>query len=168
MRLRSGALLAIVLTQATSCGTTTSQPNGDQSQSSLSPVVVTGAYALSGSNVPIDSPTPGFRYVVTLANQSAASEDVSYGGCWGFFQLYKTPDRTGTPAFDFENTKPGCEAFSTKVTLRPGEATQLSGSTGFSSLEGEGVAGGHYYSSVRVAPNGVQTTVPAGEVTVAP
>jgi hypothetical protein len=52
------------------------------------------------------------------------------------------------------------------VTLQPGQTTDLAGSMGFAVVQGAGVPVGHYYLSVRIAPNGAEVSVPAGEVDV--
>jgi hypothetical protein len=161
---RSSAVLVAFLIQ--SCASATGPKAA--SRTSLAPISISGPFNLVAWTFP-DVSTPGFWYVASFVNQSKSDETVSFAGCWSFLQLYRTADRTGAPVFDTESTTHDCDASSqVKLTPKAGSAASLSSQIDFAMLKKEGVPPGHYYLSVRIAPNGEQSVVPAGELTVAP
>jgi len=162
-----GVLLAgLVVVLIESCSSATGPKRA--SRTSLGSIAISGPFNLVAWNY-ADSSTPGFWYVASFTNQSRSEETVAFAGCWSFLRLYRTPDRTGTPVFDTERTTHECDSSSAvKLTPKAGAAASVSSQIDFATLKREGVPPGHYYLSVRIAPNGAQSVVPAGEVTVTP
>jgi len=141
------------------------EPTSTGSKTPPTSTDISGMYALSASTDSISAPAPGFSYSLLVRNSGTAAETVEYTGCWGFLELYGSGSRTRL-VFDLADQHPGCPLFDTNVSLQPGQTAELKSSIPYGSLHAAGVPAGHYYASIRVAPNGVEMRVDAGELDV--
>jgi hypothetical protein len=129
---------------------------------------ISSAYGISASTAAVRDPQPRVRYAVTVTNGSAADEQIAYGGCWASIRLFPTPDRSGTPRYDSGLGGAGCTSSETRLTLPSGQSIDLVGYVDVAAIVASGLAGGHYYVSILVSPNGSATPIAAGEIDIQP
>jgi hypothetical protein len=123
---------------------------------------VSGAFALSIG--PVTQLADGrVSYEVIVANRALSAITVTWGDCRAFLQLFSDASRSGNPAFD-EGGDPllGCAAYSRTDTVAVGASLSLPRIVPASMLAG--VSAGHYFTAVRVAPNGHESTYPSAEL----
>jgi hypothetical protein len=123
---------------------------------------------LSASAEVVRDPTARLHYAVVVNNTSTSQIVIDYGGCCSFFQLFKTSDLTQTPAFDAGAVGADCTLSDTRVTIAAGTSGTLSGCYPVASLTSQGVAPGHYFVALRLAPNDSLRQIAAGQVDVQP
>lgn len=137
--------------------------------SAPSPLRIGGAYSVTASSSQVRDPNPRLQYAVTVTNRSAVTEQLEYGGCWAYVRFFKNADRSGSPAYDAAVPNGGvCTADLNRVPLAPGASTSMIGHFELVSVLVLGVSPGHYSVSLLIAPDGVVTSVPAGEVELQP
>lgn len=114
--------------------------------------------------------TPGWL-ATTLYVRSAglAGTSLEYGGCPFIVRMYRTPARTGRPAWDalaVPNT--ACQAYLVRRHLGFEEELTLTALTLPREVLGDSLPAGRYHVAALVRPNGDSVIVAAGEVDLAP
>jgi hypothetical protein len=104
---------------------------------------------------------------VTATNTSAQAQTVEMpGGCTVLLRAYRTPERTGAPAWD-----QGRDAVCTLQLLvqeyAPGESKQYHGRATAVEILGDSLPNGRYYLTALLRPAGGAVEVPAGEADLA-
>jgi hypothetical protein len=107
-------------------------------------------------------------FVTTIVNRSDSTEKVERGGCWAFLRLYTNAARTGAPTYDSAQPGLGCTLELVDLRIAPHDSGQFNGSIPGATIVAEGTPPGHYYAAIAVAPNGVATELPAGEIDLKP
>jgi hypothetical protein len=130
---------------------------------SPTPLALSGSFSIAGLATVSDS-AQVLSYGITVTNTGTTNVLAQYGDCWGFLHLYRAPDRSGTPAFDGGDATVACRAFAGSVLIGPNQTWRISRPTDLGFFRLHGVTAGHYYVGIRIAPNGVETIVPGGEV----
>ncbi|MDB4877851.1 MAG: hypothetical protein JWM41_4297 [Gemmatimonadetes bacterium] len=129
---------------------------------------ISSAYGISASTAAVRDPQPRVRYAVTVTNGSATDEQIAYGGCWASIRLFPTPARSGTPSYDSGLGGSGCTSSEMRLTLPSGQSIDLVGYIDVAAIVASGLAGGHYFVSILVSPNGSATPIAAGEIDIQP
>lgn len=101
---------------------------------------------------------------ITLHNESDEPAEVVFpDGCVVLLRVYRTPARTGEPAWDQARTT-GCTAALVEVELAPGESRDLQGAiVPAQTILGDSLPNGRYYLAVLVRPGGGEYVLAAGE-----
>jgi hypothetical protein len=104
---------------------------------------------------------------VTATNTSGQAQTVEMpGGCTVLLRAYRTPARTGTPAWDQQR-----EAVCTQQLLieeyAPGQSRQYHGRATAVEILGDSLPNGRYYIAALLRPAGGEVEVPAGEADLA-
>lgn len=162
-RLLTAGLLSLIA--ACSSSRITEQP---PVASRPDPLPIAGHYELSASTELVRDPTARLHYTVIVTNTSTTQIDVDYGGCWSFFQLFKTSDLTQLPVFDAGAVGASCTLSDTRVPIPVGASGTLSGYYPVAALTSWGVAPGHYFVAIRLAPNDTLRQIAAGQLDVQP
>jgi hypothetical protein len=123
---------------------------------------------LAASAEVVRDPTTRLHYSVVVTNTSSSQIDIDYGGCWSFFQLFSTADLTRSPVFDAGAVGASCTLSDTRVSIPAGGSGTLHGYYPVGTLTGLGVAPGHYFVAVRLAPNDSLRQLSAGQVDLQP
>ena len=134
----------------------------------LVPLPLGPSYKLSASADVVRDPPARLHYAVQVTNTSASQLNFDYGGCWSFFQLFKTSDLTQTPVFDAGAVGASCTLELTRVSIAAGASGTLSFYYPIATLTSFGVGSGHYFVAVRLAPNDSLRQVAAGQVDLQP
>jgi hypothetical protein len=111
-----------------------------------------------------DVEPPQLRVVVTVTNDSEEPRTLRVKGCTVLLRAYRSPERSGTPAF-FEAANPGweCAENGQEIVLAPGSSRALETSVDvYRVLEDENPEG-HYYFTVLLRRDDHALELPAGE-----
>ncbi|MBA2244306.1 MAG: hypothetical protein H0W11_05085 [Gemmatimonadetes bacterium] len=106
------------------------------------------------------------RTEVTVTNTSSQRVRLEYGHCALSIRAYRTPERSGRPAWDERLLGRPCPAYLAGSTLRPGESvspSQFRSSIPVREILGDSLPEGGYYFSASLALNWQMATMPAGE-----
>jgi hypothetical protein len=119
---------------------------------------------------------PEVHTAVTVTNAGRGRVRLEYGACSMTLRAFRTPERTGTPAWDAArrpNPDPAtgiywaCPLYLATKELQPGEShspNEFRSRIPGPQILGDSLPDGRYYLVARVGLNGVLTDVPAGEV----
>lgn len=162
---RSWCLITVCAVASFACSSSTSVPDDSANPT---PLVIGGAHTVSATSTQVRDPNSRLRYVVTITNRSSSTEEVKYSGCWAYIRLYKTAGRDGLPSYDSANPRPACPLPANHATVAPGDLAQIVGYYELASVLATGVVPAHYYVSLVVAPDGVTTSLAAGEIDLQP
>jgi len=121
---------------------------------------ISGAYSLSAGPEVTQSADGRVSYRVIIANRAASSVTASYSDCWAFLQLFSESNRKGSPVYDEGALGASCVAGQRTASIAAGDSLVLTRQVPTSFLIG--VPSGHYFSAIRVAPNGSETVLPSG------
>jgi hypothetical protein len=118
------------------------------------------------------------RTEVTVTNTGRKRVRLEYGACSMWLRAYRSPDRTGTPAWDAArrpNPDPvtgvywACPMYLRVKELARGEShtpSEFQESIPVPKILGDSLPDGDYYFVARVQVNGVTSDVPAGQATL--
>ncbi len=106
------------------------------------------------------------RTEVTVTNTSNRRVRIEYGHCALSIRAYRTPERSGKPAWDERRLGRPCPLYLAGNTLRPGESispSQFRSSIPVPEILGDSLPEGRYYFSANLELNGQMAAIPAGE-----
>jgi len=161
---RYGAVLLGVFVSTSSCS------NGTEPRAVDAPIptIIAAPYLLSASAAITTEASPRLQFSLLVTNKSQGAIDINYGGCWAFFQLFASADLTRTPIFDSGALGSSCTLESSRVTIGANQAGSLVGRYPVATILDLGVAPGHYFVALRVAPNDSVRQIFAGQIDLQP
>lgn len=104
---------------------------------------------------------------VTATNTSNQAQTVEMpGGCTVLLRAYRTPERTGAPAWD-QQRDTACTLQLLVEQYAPGQSRQYHGRATAVEILGDSLPNGRYYLTALLRPAGGTVEVPAGEADLA-
>jgi hypothetical protein len=149
---------------ASSCSNGTEPRAGD----APTPTIIAAPYVLGASASITTDASPRLQFSLLVTNKSQGAFDINYGGCWAFVQLFASADLTKTPIFDSGALGAACTLESSRVTIGPNQTGSLVGQYPVATILDLGVARGHYFVALRVAPNDSARQIFAGQIDLQP
>lgn len=104
---------------------------------------------------------------VTVANVGSRPAALEFpDGCPVLIRAYRTPDRTGTPAWD-QAHETFCTMAIQHFTINPGESRKFTARTDARQILGDSLPNGRYFLTAMLRKTGWTLELPAGEVELA-
>lgn len=151
--LACGAMACDEPAEPTDAGAITNPPTSTQ---------MSGATQFTATTTFLNDASPHLHAVVTITNLGAVPDTISYGGCWLYLRLFDNADRTGAPVYDQSTQHVACATVQRVLVVAPHDSTRVAQDF----VTGALVPSGHYYAALLIAPNGVATSLNAGDVTL--
>lgn len=107
------------------------------------------------------------RTRATVTNRAGRTAEVVFpDGCVVLLRAYRSPERSGPPAWDQAGAV-GCTMALVEVALAPGEAREFSTGASARDILGDSLPDARYYFTAVLRPGGTEVEVAAGDAELA-